>query len=59
MLEHAALEVSRYAGVEGFGAVGHDVDIIEMGMGMHSSFTSLAFLLSFRMTRVWGDVCDG
>jgi hypothetical protein len=33
MLEHAAFEVSGDAGVRRFGAVGHDVDVVEVGLG--------------------------
>ncbi len=31
MLEHSPLQVAGDTGVECFGAIGHDVDVVEMG----------------------------
>ena len=55
VLEHSAFEVARYAGVEGLGAVGHDVDVVEVGRGIHRSFTSLEFLLCRNASSVQDD----
>ena len=37
MLEEALLEIAGHADVEGLGAVGEDVDVVE-AWGMHRSF---------------------
>ena len=58
VLKDAPFQVASYAGVEGFTAVGHDVDIVEVGRGMHGSFACYRLLCkrqtALRMTKVWG-----